>query len=131
VEREAWLKEGDEIRVGPHKLVLREDGLEQFSEEGLRLDAVQLNRWVTQDKNLLQDISLSILPLEFVALVGISGSGKSTLLDALNGFRPATRGAVYVNGVDLYHNFDLFRNGLHGDRRFSHVVSQTPGLEVH
>jgi len=38
----------------------------------------------------------------------MSGSGKSTLLDAVNGFRPATHGVVYVNGIDLYRNFDLF-----------------------
>ncbi len=112
VEREAWLKEGDEIRIGSMKLALREDGIQQFGEEGLRLDVARLNKWVAKDKNLLQDISLSILPQEFVALVGMSGSGKSTLMDAINGFRPATHGAVYVNNVDLYRNFDLFRNDM-------------------
>ncbi len=112
VEHEAWLKEGDEIRIGPLRLVLREDGIEQFAEEGLRLDGARLNKWVSKDKNLLQDISLSILPQEFVALVGPSGSGKSTLLDAINGSRPATHGQVCVNGIDLYRNLDLFRNDM-------------------
>ena len=112
VGREAWLKEGDDIRIGPRKLVLRQDGLEHLAEEGLRLDVLQLNKWITRDRNLLQNISLSILPQEFVALVGMSGSGKSTLMDAINGSRPATHGAVYVNGVDLYHNMDLFRNDM-------------------
>ena len=55
---------------------------------------------------------MSIQPGEFVALVGVSGAGKSTLLDALNGFRPATGGAVLVNGVDLYQNFDAYRTEL-------------------
>lgn len=112
IEREAWLKEGDEIRIGGVRLVLREDGIQQFTEEGLRLDVMRLNKWVSKDKNLLQDISLSIYPQEFVALVGMSGSGKSTLMDAINGFRPATHGQVTVNGVDLYRNFDLFRNEM-------------------
>ena len=112
IEREAWLKEGDEIRIGSMKLSLREDGIQQFGEEGLRLDVMRLNKWVSKDKNLLQDISLSILPQEFVALVGMSGSGKSTLMDAINGFRPATHGGVYVNNIDLYRNFDLFRNDM-------------------
>ncbi len=112
IEREAWLKEGDDIRIGQGKLVLREDGIQQFGEEGLRLDVMRLHKWVSKDKNLLQDISLSILPQEFVALVGMSGSGKSTLMDAINGFRPATHGAVYINGVDLYRNFDLFRSDM-------------------
>jgi len=69
IEREAWLKEGDEIRIGSMKLSLREDGIQQFGEEGLRLDVLRLNKWVSKDKNLLQDISLSILPQKFVALV--------------------------------------------------------------
>ena len=112
IEKEAWLKEGDIIHIGGAKLVLREDGIQQFTEEGLRLDAMRLNKWVSKEKNLLQDISLAIFPQEFVALVGMSGSGKSTLMDAINGFRPATHGRVAVNGVDLYNNFDLFRNEM-------------------
>ncbi|MHB0875005.1 MAG: FHA domain-containing protein [Anaerolineae bacterium] len=112
VEREAWLKEGDEIRVASMRLQLSEDGIQQFTEEGLRLDVMRLHKWVSKEKNLLQDISLSIYPQEFVALVGMSGSGKSTLMDAINGFRPATHGQVSVNGVDLYRNFDLFRNEM-------------------
>ncbi|MBN1888202.1 MAG: FHA domain-containing protein [Thermoflexales bacterium] len=110
IEKEAWLNEGDEIRIGSVKLILREDGIQQFTDEGLRLDVLRLNKWVAKDKNLLQDISLCLYPQEFVALVGMSGSGKSTLMDAINGFRPASHGRVTVNGVDLYSNFDLFRN---------------------
>ena len=63
-------------------------------------------------RNLLQDISFSIYPREFVALVGTSGAGKSTLLDALNGFRPATHGQVLVNGTNLYDQFDAYRTEL-------------------
>ncbi|MBC8254794.1 MAG: FHA domain-containing protein, partial [Ardenticatenia bacterium] len=112
IDEEAWLKEGDEIRIGRSRLILSEDGIQQFDEEGLRLDVLRLHKWVSKDKNLLQDISLSILPQEFIALVGMSGSGKSTLMDAINGFRPATHGAVNVNNVDLYRNFDMFRNDM-------------------
>jgi len=112
IDREGWLKEGDELQIGGKKLILREDGIQQFTDEGLRIDAIGLNKWVSSEKNLLRDISLSIHPQEFVALVGMSGSGKSTLMDAINGFRPATQGGVYINGVDLYQNFDLFRNDM-------------------
>jgi ABC-type multidrug transport system ATPase subunit/pSer/pThr/pTyr-binding forkhead associated (FHA) protein len=112
VDKDAWLKQGDEIRIGPFRLILAGDGIQQVSERGLRLDVFNLQKWVRKDLNLLQDISLSIYPREFVALVGLSGAGKSTLMDAINGFRPATQGTVIVNGDDLYKNFDLYRNDM-------------------
>lgn len=112
IEREAWLNDGDEIRIGGIKLRLAADQVHQLSEEGVRLDVIRLNKWVAKNKNLLQDISLSIQPQEFVALVGLSGAGKSTLMDAINGFRPATHGTVLANGTNLYQNFDMFRNDM-------------------
>ncbi len=45
-------------------------------------------------------------------MVGGSGAGKSTLVTALCGFKPATEGAVFLNGVDLYQNFDAYRNEM-------------------
>ena len=107
------LDPGDSIRIGPVKFNFSEEALQQVDEsKDLRLDALHLNQPVAKGVNLLQDISLSINPREFVAVVGVSGAGKSTLLDSLNGFRPARRGAVLINGTDLYKNFDAYRADL-------------------
>jgi ABC-type multidrug transport system ATPase subunit/pSer/pThr/pTyr-binding forkhead associated (FHA) protein len=113
VEREQRLGPGDEIQIAGMKLVFSEEGLNKLDTRGgLRLDLVRLHKVVKGGKNLLQDISLSVYPREFVALVGTSGAGKSTLLDAMNGFRPATSGEVLVNGVNLYTHFDAYRTEL-------------------
>ncbi|MGC9468956.1 MAG: FHA domain-containing protein [Anaerolineae bacterium] len=112
IDGEAWLNDGDEIYIGPLKFRLAAGQVQQLADEGVRLDVMRINKWVTKDLNLLKDISLSIQPLEFVALVGLSGAGKSTLMDAINGFRPATHGTVLANGTNLYENFDLFRNDM-------------------
>jgi ATP-binding cassette subfamily C protein len=50
---------------------------------------------------VLDDVSLSITPGEFVAIVGPSGSGKSSLLRILLRFETPESGAVYYDGQDL------------------------------
>src|SRR5919197_5568781 len=49
----------------------------------------------------LQDISLTVKPGAFVAIVGPSGCGKSTLLNIAAGLLPPTSGRVRVGGEDL------------------------------
>ncbi len=87
------LKVGDEIRIGPYKLTFTGTQLTQQDEsKSIRIDAVGLKKLGNNQKVLINDISLSIPPGKFVALVGGSGAGKSTLMDALNGLRPASGG---------------------------------------
>ncbi|MFN2226585.1 MAG: FHA domain-containing protein, partial [Anaerolineae bacterium] len=113
VEGEAWLGVGDTIRVGPYRFVLGQDQLARYDETGgLRVEALGLNKWVRDDLNLLQEISLIIEPREFLVVVGQSGGGKSTLVDAIAGYRPATHGQVLVNGIDIYRHFDAIRNEI-------------------
>ncbi len=108
------LATGALIRIGPYSSTFTPDEtIVPHNDSGnLRLDAIHLSKTTTKGTTLLQDISLSILPREFVAIVGGSGAGKSTLLDALNGFRPATGGTVLVNGSDLYRYFGTYRTQI-------------------
>jgi ABC transport system ATP-binding/permease protein len=92
---------------------IENDGsIQQQDPEMIRLDGVHLTRRVGRKQILLDNVSLTILPREFVAIVGVSGAGKTTLLDALSGFRPANRGHVFTNGEDLYLNFNDYRTRL-------------------
>ena len=110
---EAWAKPEDTIRIGPYKFVLGQEQMAQFDETGgLEVEAFGLKKWVRKDLNLLQDISLVLKPREFVVVVGQSGGGKTTLVDAIAGYRPATDGQVFVNGIDLYRNFDVVRSNI-------------------
>jgi ABC-type multidrug transport system ATPase subunit/pSer/pThr/pTyr-binding forkhead associated (FHA) protein len=110
---ECLLALGDEIRIGPYRLVYEASQLSQFDES--RFISIQAKNLWTAGSNgsvLLDDISLNIPPRAFVALVGGSGAGKSTLMDALSGVRPAQRGSVHYNGHDYYANIAAYRTNL-------------------
>ena len=64
--------------------------------------------WFSYDNNdvyALEDFTLSIKSSEFIGIVGPSGSGKSTLLSLLMGLYKPTKGAIYINDIDIA-NYD-------------------------
>jgi NitT/TauT family transport system ATP-binding protein len=66
------------------KVELRAVNLHYFGPEG--------------ETEALKDISLSIFPGEFVAIIGQSGCGKSTLLSLIAGILQPTEGVVLLDG---------------------------------
>ena len=107
------IKPGDMIQIAGIQLIYQANVIAQPDTNQLRLDAIGVSKSVNDNQLvLLNDVSLSIQPKEFVAIVGGSGTGKSTLMDALNGFRPAPVGRVFINGEDYYQNFEAFRSSL-------------------
>ncbi len=108
------LKPDDEIHIGPFRFTYSADTqLTQYDESSnIRIDALHLKQTGSNNTVLLNDISLTIPPRKFVALVGGSGTGKSTLMNALSGMRPAQSGAVFYNGQDYYQHFAAFSTQL-------------------
>ncbi len=114
IDGSVWLKPEDTIRIGQYRFVMGKDQLAQYDDSnGLRVDAIGLNKWVRKDLNILQNISVSFQPREFIVVVGQSGGGKSTFVDAVAGYRPATPPSrVLVNDIDIYTHFDAVRNDI-------------------
>ena len=51
-------------------------------------------------RSAVEDVSLDIMPGEFLGIIGHTGSGKSTLAKTFNGVLLPAGGKVYVEGLD-------------------------------
>jgi NitT/TauT family transport system ATP-binding protein len=67
------------------------------SRGGVEFSSVAL-AYEGQDAFAVEDLTLSIAPGEFVAIVGPSGCGKSTFMKLATGLKAPTRGQVVVDG---------------------------------
>jgi ABC-type multidrug transport system ATPase subunit/pSer/pThr/pTyr-binding forkhead associated (FHA) protein len=108
------LHNGDLIRIGNFILTFQDGQVTPYQSNGMRLDVNGLSKEVNTragKRRILENINLSVLPREFVAIVGGSGAGKSTLLNALVGIRPGD-GQVQLNGHDFYAEYEHFRAQL-------------------
>ena len=57
-----------------------------------------VSKHFSPEQQVLRDITFSILPGEFVSLVGVSGAGKSTILKLIYAEEIPSEGDVYFNG---------------------------------
>ncbi|MCB1024650.1 MAG: FHA domain-containing protein, partial [Acidobacteria bacterium] len=109
----------DAIQIGSFVLKIDEyNNIGVFDTRSkIRIDSIGITKEVRNRAGggkirLLDDISLSIKPNEFIGLLGPSGAGKSTYMDALNGMRPPTSGSVLINNQDLYRYLDSLKQSI-------------------
>ncbi len=66
----------------------------------LKLENVTF-RYPETEKNILENINLTIHPGEKLAIVGLNGAGKTTLVKLLCGYYDPNEGRVLLNGTDI------------------------------
>ena len=79
---------------------------------GISVDAsdIVIRRGTGRKSFITSDhVSLNIRPVELIAIIGGSGAGKSTILNCMCGYLRPTQGEVFINGVNLYQNFDSLK----------------------
>ncbi len=119
ISGEVLLDPGAEVVLGRYRFALQESGALERQEfrgnvtieaNGVCIEGKRNGTQVT----LLDSVSLTVFPSEFVALMGTSGAGKTTLMQALIGISPvpAGKGKVSLNGRDLNFHYDEFRHLL-------------------
>ena len=55
----------------------------------------------SEDFNIIDDLSFTVEPEEFISIIGISGCGKSTIFKLTNGLLKRKSGNILLNGQDL------------------------------
>jgi len=97
----------------------------------------------------LDDVSLNVMPGEFVSVLGPSGCGKTTLLRVIAGLEAQNSGAIWIKGRDvsrepiagrelgivfqsyaLFPNISVIGNVQYGLRNLKAVARQARALEM-
>jgi ABC-type multidrug transport system ATPase subunit len=115
IEEPVKIGKDDTIQIGPVRMRLAPDG--QVETDDLRLSTRVDAHGICFDVRggalrLLREVSFTIQPGEFVALMGPAGAGKTTLMENVNGNMTPSKGRVLVNGLDLHRHFDAMRGHI-------------------
>jgi len=103
---EAWTQsEALNLRLYPPAAVLDDTlrlGNMPGRESTMAVPFIQVDRVFFQyeESMVLDDVSFTIKPGDFLALLGQNGSGKSTLARLLNGLLTPTHGTIVVDGMN-------------------------------
>ena len=114
IQQPTLVNPGDAISLGSFNFILTADG-RGLKKRDFRGDLTLEARGIAVDVpglRLLDQISLTIHPSEFTGLMGPSGAGKTTLMKAMNGYTQPSEGRVFLNGRDLYREFNRFRGQI-------------------
>jgi ABC-type Fe3+/spermidine/putrescine transport system ATPase subunit len=92
----------------------------------------------------LEDVSLSVAPGDYLALLGVSGAGKTLLLEVLAGLVKPAKGQISWNGRDItlariqqrpvglvYQDLSLFPHlNVHSNIAYALKVRKLPAAEI-
>ena len=123
VDGKKKLEDGDKITLGVYSFIFKQESKDTLTfitveDKGIRIDVKDISlsintkdeRGTHVNKTILSNIGFTIYPGEIVGLMGLSGAGKTTLIKILSGYSKPTKGTVFINGKDLYKNFNSIKN---------------------
>ncbi|WP_083667209.1 ATP-binding cassette domain-containing protein [Mycobacterium sp. SP-6446] len=110
----AILTEGDVVTIGNVDLVFRDGTVIERSAAAARTGGLEVRgvKYVVDNKQLLDDISLTARPGTLTAVIGGSGAGKSTLARLIAGYARPTAGSVSFEGHDIHTEYASLRSRI-------------------
>ena len=88
------------------------------------------NAGLLNEVKALQDINLTIMPKEFVVVIGANGSGKSTLMNIISGADKPSEGNIFINEEEVT-NLPEYKRSKWISRVFQNPLSGTaPHLSI-
>ncbi len=73
---------------------------------------VIVNQGTAEERIILDHVSLTVHPGEFVTVLGSNGAGKSTLFNVIAGTLPLTSGHIYLGGQEVTHLNEIERTKI-------------------
>lgn len=81
-------------------------------------------------KTALSDLSLHVLPSDFVTIIGANGAGKSTLFNAIAGTFFTDSGTIELDGVDISLTPEYKRAQYIGRLFQDPMLGSAPGMTI-
>ena len=108
------LNEKDVIVITNSKLIFTSSLISYYyCKTGVSVDAsdIVIKRRDKGNKTKIttNHVDLNIKGGELISIVGGSGAGKSTILNCMSGYLKPTNGNVFINGINLYQNFNSLK----------------------
>lgn len=106
------LQEKDLITIGISKLIFTSKRIFYFGlVQGISVDVNDVVVTRGREKKITSNhVSFNVKPGELVAIIGGSGAGKSTIMSTMCGYLKPSGGHVYIDGIELYNNFDSLKS---------------------
>ncbi len=95
-----------EVLTHKPSLVSPENGVKEVKDGSIVFDNVSFSYGAHASRDALSDIDLDIASGQTVGILGSTGSSKTTLIQLISRLYDASKGTVYVGGVDV-RKYDL------------------------
>lgn len=90
-----------------YKKVARDEEIQKIFKKSVELKNITF-RYNKEQDNIIENLNLKIDKGQAIALIGASGAGKSTLVDILLGLLIPQQGGVYLDGVPITKEPELW-----------------------